>query len=88
MKCAEEFTKGRLWENTADLFLKMKRLDEALANAKTAVALDAKYDVAHVTKGEVLLELGRVEEACREFQTAIGLGFDKQRLAALMKDCD
>jgi len=39
--------------------------------------------MAHVTKGEVLLELGKTEEANKEFDIAVSLGFSKSDLTKL-----
>jgi tetratricopeptide (TPR) repeat protein len=67
--------------------MNLKRIDEALADVNKAISLDPEYQIAYVTKGEILLKQDKVEEACTEFHNAIKHGFKKEQIVELMKNC-
>jgi tetratricopeptide (TPR) repeat protein len=49
----------------------MRRLEEAIAQYKTAVHLKPDYADAHNNLGAALASLGRTQEAITEFQAAL-----------------
>ena len=55
--------------------MKLNRLDEALQEANMAIFLDEKYVTGQVTKGEILMKLGKIEEAKAQLDLAVKLGF-------------
>jgi len=59
------------WANRALVRLKLDRAAEALEDCEHALALNARYMKALHRKGKALYELGRYEEAVRNFQLAL-----------------
>eukprot|EP00971_Amphidinium_carterae_P259034 5140706-Amphidinium_carterae.1 len=59
------------WSNRALVRLKLDRAAEALEDCEHALALNARYMKALHRKGKALYDLGRYEEAVRNFQLAL-----------------
>ncbi|HEX4947149.1 MAG TPA: tetratricopeptide repeat protein [Blastocatellia bacterium] len=60
----------------AQVWLTLRRTDEALAASTTACRVNLTQPENHFTRGQVLLELGRSDEACDAFRTTIALSAD------------
>ena len=65
----------------------MKKLDKAMIDVEKSIELDPNYVIAQVTKGEVFMEIGNMEEACKQFNLAVELGIDKRVVKALLGKC-
>ncbi len=57
-------------ENLATQFLSEHKFDQALAEAETAITVAPNRPIAHVTRGRILLAMGRSAEADEELKTA------------------
>ncbi len=77
-----------LHNNRGDLFMLMNRLDEAMEDVNIALEIKPDYATALVTKGEIFLKLGDHEQACSFFEKALSNGFQRQRIAEYMKNCE
>jgi hypothetical protein len=56
-------------------------MEDALADCNRAIELEPDNKNAYFLRGLALYDLGRKEEACDDFATAINLGFDILRIA-------
>jgi tetratricopeptide (TPR) repeat protein len=62
------------------------KLKKALKDVKKAIRLKEDYDVAYVTKGEILLEMDKTEEAEKAFDKAVELGFDREKIDEILEE--
>ena len=83
---AEYPTQPILHNNRADALRRLKMLDEALKEAEIALMLDETFVWGHVNKGLILNDLNRVDEAKKEFDRAIQLGFTQEEIDFLMNE--
>ncbi|XP_020796623.2 LON peptidase N-terminal domain and RING finger protein 3-like [Boleophthalmus pectinirostris] len=65
-----------LFSNRSLILSALKRLDQALSDACTALNLRPKWAKGHMRKAQVLLSLGRPEEALRDYLTYLSLDPD------------
>ncbi|TXF79244.1 tetratricopeptide repeat protein [Chryseobacterium sp.] len=78
-----------LYNSRADVYLKLKKNKEALPDANKAIALDAKFSQAYVTKALILFDMGKKDhEACATLDKAVATGFEKGLLTELYKKCE
>ncbi|MBW8362137.1 MAG: tetratricopeptide repeat protein [Kaistella sp.] len=78
-----------LYNSRADVYLKLKKNKEALADVNKAIALDAKFSHAYVTKALILFDMGKKDhEACANLDKAVAVGFEKGQLTELYKKCE
>lgn len=77
-----------LYNARSDTYLVMKKLDKAMIDAEKAIEVDPKYALAQVTKGEIFMERGNMEEACKQFNLAVELGLDKRAVKSLLEKCN
>ena len=76
-----------LYNNRADLYLKMKEYDKAIIDINKSLEIDPDYLVAIITKGEIYYEIGDFENACKYFNLGISKGFQKERIATYLEKC-
>lgn len=77
-----------LYNNRADVFLKMKELEKAKLDIDKALELDSACTVCYLTYGEYGLELQDYTLACEQFYKAIELGFDKSLIKHYLEKCE
>lgn len=85
-----ELHPGDAWtrRELVDALQRKGLVDEALAEADTAVAIDATTPASYGFRGKLLAGLGRVEEARRDFRRALELSADYEyAFDALMDLC-
>lgn len=70
-----------LYNGRAEVYYKMKKQKEALADVNKAIAVDAKFAPSHVTKALILFSTGKGKEACSSLDKAVALGYEKSLLA-------
>jgi tetratricopeptide (TPR) repeat protein len=70
----------RVYNGIADTYMELNSLNEAKVYIEKSLSLVSDYDVAYLTKAEILLKLGDKETACKEFNRAIELGYDINEL--------
>lgn len=77
-----------LHNNIADAYLNLKLYDKGLAAADKAVQADPGYDLAYLTRAELLLaEKGNKKQALTDLNKAVSLGYDKSRIKHLFDQC-
>jgi Tfp pilus assembly protein PilF len=57
-------------ENTATQLLSEQKLDQALSEAEAAIAVAPDRPISHVTRGRILLAMGKNTEADEELRKA------------------
>ncbi|XP_072318044.1 LON peptidase N-terminal domain and RING finger protein 3-like [Eucyclogobius newberryi] len=62
-----------LFNNRSQIHSALKHLDQALSDAHMAVALKPQWPKGHMRKAQVLVSLGRSEEALEEYLTCLSL---------------
>ncbi|MEZ5069912.1 MAG: tetratricopeptide repeat protein [Bacteroidales bacterium] len=77
-----------LFNNRADLFLKMKEFDKALVDVNRAIDLEKEYDNAYVTRAEIYIALGDRKKGLKDLQKAIKLGNDTEYVMELVDECN
>ncbi|XP_055080951.1 LON peptidase N-terminal domain and RING finger protein 3-like [Periophthalmus magnuspinnatus] len=65
-----------LFSNRSLILSALKHLDQALSDATTAVSLKPQWAKGHMRKAQVLLHLGRPEEALRDYLFCLSLDPD------------
>ena len=73
---AEHPNEPILFNNRADLYLKMKKHKMALSDANTCLKLGGKYANGYVTRAEILIEMGKRKEALKDLQNAVKLRYE------------
>jgi tetratricopeptide (TPR) repeat protein len=76
-----------LYNGRADVYLKMKKYKEALADVNKAISIDSKFAQSYVTKALVLFETAKPKEACENLDKAVTLGYEKAILAEYYTKC-
>jgi tetratricopeptide (TPR) repeat protein len=81
--------KGIIYNNLADTEMLLGQLDSALQHINEGIAIDPDYINGFITKGEILLKLGRNAEACELFRYAFTKGDedDKANANKYLGDC-
>jgi len=80
-------TSAKLYNSRADTYYVSKMFEEALLDAEKAIQLDPHYPTSYATKGEVLIQLGNIKEACKAFEKSIELGLNPNALGKLLDQC-
>lgn len=80
----QDSTNARAYLNRASTRFP-KDMQGALEDCNEAISLDPDYKNAYFLRGLALYSLGKKEEACADFSTAIGLGFTILRQAEWSK---
>ncbi|PKF73456.1 tetratricopeptide repeat protein [Chryseobacterium sp. PMSZPI] len=76
-----------LYNGRGDVFLKMKKYKEAVADVNKAIAIDPKFSQSYVTKALVLFDTAKPKEACENLDKAVALGYEKAILAEYYAKC-
>lgn len=86
-KLIAEKPESLLYNGRADVYLKMKKTKEALADVSKAISIDSKFAQSFVTKAMILFEMAKPKEACDNLNKAVGLGYEKAILADYYAKC-
>ncbi|WP_143883741.1 tetratricopeptide repeat protein [Chryseobacterium binzhouense] len=76
-----------LYNGRADIYLKMKKTKEALADINKAITIDPKFSQSYVTKAAILFETGKDKEACTNLEKAVAAGYEKVLLQEYNAKC-
>lgn len=76
-----------LYNGRADVYFKMKKYKEALADINKAISIDPKFSQSYVTKALILFDTAKPKEACTTLDKAVGLGYEKAVLANYYAKC-
>ncbi|WP_347218503.1 tetratricopeptide repeat protein [Chryseobacterium sp.] len=76
-----------LYNGRADVYLKMKKNKEALADVSKAISIDPKFAQSYVTKALILFNTAKPKEACENLDKAVSLGYEKAILAEYYAKC-
>lgn len=79
---------SRIYSNRATVNVKLKLLDEALADCDAALALEPEFVKVKKTRARVYLEKERYEDAVNEFKSAIELDAEDQHLRAELQQAE
>lgn len=77
-----------LYSGRGDVYFKLKKNKEALADINKAIAIDPKFAQAHVNKALVLFETAKPKEACASLDKAVSLGYEKPLLLEYYSKCE
>ncbi|RMZ59812.1 tetratricopeptide repeat protein [Chryseobacterium nematophagum] len=77
-----------LYSGRADVYFKLKKNKEALADVNKAISIDPKFAQAHVNKALILFDLSKPKEACSSLDKAVSLGYEKPLLLEYYEKCD
>ncbi|UHO36774.1 tetratricopeptide repeat protein [Chryseobacterium capnotolerans] len=86
-KLLAEKPESLLYNGRADVYLKMKKNKEALADISKAISIDPKFAQSYVTKAMVLFNTAKPKEACENLDKAVSLGYEKAILAEYYTKC-
>ncbi|MDH6253293.1 tetratricopeptide (TPR) repeat protein [Chryseobacterium sp. H1D6B] len=76
-----------LYNGRADLYFKMKKPKEALADVNKAISIDPKFAQSYVTKALILFDTSKLNEACANLDKAVSLGYEKAVLTDFYTKC-
>ncbi|REC44668.1 tetratricopeptide repeat protein [Chryseobacterium pennipullorum] len=76
-----------LYNGRADVYFKMKKYKESLADINKAVSIDPKFAQSYITKAFVLFDTAKPKEACENLDKAVALGYEKAVLAEYYTKC-
>lgn len=76
-----------LYNGRGDLYLKMKKPKEALADVNKAISIDPKFAHSYVTKALILFDTQKPKEACTNLDKAVSLGYEKPLLLEYYARC-
>ncbi len=76
-----------LYNGRAEVYYKMKKQKEALADVNKAISVDAKFAPSHVTKALILMATNKNKEACASLDKAVNLGYEKSLLTDYYSKC-
>lgn len=77
-----------LYSGRGDVYFKLKKNKEALADVNKAIAIDPKFAQAHVNKALILFETAKPKEACASLDKAVTLGYEKPLLLEYYAKCE
>ncbi|MEJ5103779.1 tetratricopeptide repeat protein [Chryseobacterium sp. MYb328] len=77
-----------LYNGRADVYLKMRKNKDALADVNKALAIDPKFAQSYVTKALILFNTAKPKEACENLDKAVKYGYEKAILADYYTKCD
>lgn len=76
-----------LYNGRADVYLKMKKYKEALADVNKAISIDPKFSQSYVTKAVILFDTAKEKEACASLDKAVATGYEKGALVDQFAKC-
>ncbi len=77
-----------LYSGRGDIYLKMKKTKEALADVNKSISVDPKFAQAYVTKAQILFDTAKPKEACTNLDKAVSLGYEKSLLQEHYAKCE
>lgn len=77
-----------LYSGRGDIYLKMKKTKEALADVNKSISVDPKFAQAYVTKAQILFDTEKPKEGCTNLDKAVSLGYEKALLAEYYTKCE
>lgn len=86
-KLIAEKPESLLYSGRADVYSRMKKNKEALADVNKAISIDPKFAQAYVTKAMILFNTAKPKEACENLDKAVNLGYEKAVLAEYYAKC-
>ncbi|UCA60000.1 tetratricopeptide repeat protein [Chryseobacterium rhizoplanae] len=86
-KLIAEKPESLLYSGRADVYLRMKKNKEALADVNKAISIDPKFAQAFVTRALVLFNMAKPKEACENLDKAVSLGYERAVLAEYYAKC-
>ncbi|WP_160138794.1 tetratricopeptide repeat protein [Chryseobacterium sp. c4a] len=86
-KLIAEKPESLLYNGRADVYVRMKKNKEALADVTKAISIDPKFAQSYVTKALILFNTTKPKEACENLDKAVGLGYEKAILAEYYAKC-
>ncbi len=87
-KLIAEKPESLLYNGRADVYLKMRKNKEALADVNKALAIDPKFAQSYVTKALILFNTEKPKEACENLERAVKYGYEKAVLADYYAKCE
>lgn len=76
-----------LYNGRADVYLKLKKYKEALADVNKAISIDGKFSQSYVTKALILFDTAKDKEACANLDKAVATGYEKGALTDQYAKC-
>lgn len=76
-----------LYNGRAEVYLKLKKPKEALADIEKSIKIDPKFAQTYVIKSQILSDSGNMKEACANLEKAIALGYEKVMLRDALAKC-
>ncbi|WBV60584.1 tetratricopeptide repeat protein [Chryseobacterium camelliae] len=76
-----------LYSGRGDIYLKLKKTKEALADVNKSISIDPKFAQAYVTKALILFDTTKPKEACTNLDKAVSLGYEKALLTEYYTKC-
>lgn len=76
-----------LYNGRADVYLKLKKYKEALADINKAISIDPRFAQSYVFKSKILFDTSKDKEACSSLEKAVILGYEKVLLPELQTKC-
>lgn len=77
-----------LYSGRGDVYFRLKKNKEALADVNKAISIDPKFAQAHVNKALILFETAKPKEACASLDKAVSLGYEKPLLMDYYSKCE
>jgi tetratricopeptide (TPR) repeat protein len=77
-----------LYNNRADVYLKMKNYDKAFEDINTSIKMAKDYDNAYVTRAEIFMATGNKKKALKDLQQAVKLGNNTTYVFKLIDECN
>lgn len=76
-----------LYNGRADVYIKLKKYKEALADVNKAISIDPKFSQSYFTKALILFDTAKDKEACASLDKAVATGYEKGALAEYYAKC-
>ena len=86
-KLLSEKPESLLYNGRADVYLKLKKYKEALADVNKAISIDPKFSQSYMTKALILFDTAKEKEACASLDKAVATGYEKGALTDQFAKC-
>lgn len=86
-KLLSEKPESLLYNGRADVYLKLKKHKEALADVNKAISIDPKFSQSYVTKALILFDTEKMKDACANLDKAVATGYEKGALVDQYAKC-
>lgn len=77
-----------LYNNRADVYLKMKSYDQAFDDINTCIKMAKDYDNGYVTRAEIFMATGNKKKALKDLQEAVKRGNNTTHVFQLIDECN